>query len=387
MNSFKIGIIGCLIAISFMVGCDDAEYSVLRNQAYISQTNTNPNTALKVFIDKNPVDVNLNVRISDPAVQDAKFELVEDMDLLDRFNKQNFTAYKFLSSEQYRLDGKDIEVKQGHTLSSSADLNILPLTDEMKKSGEKYAIALTLKSKDGSMDVLKSGGNILYLLDPAIITSVPVFDKNTNVAFELKEDLSLNEWTLEFCVNMSKLGKKIGELNNQALFDGSSNLGEGDGQIYTRFGDAPIEGNRLQIKTQGVVMDSKMQFEENKWYHIAWVCTGSKVSLYVNGKLDNSKETIGKPTNLGKNRCKIGNTDYLKSDVKMSELRLWTRALSPREISNNPYATNPNANGLSLYFKFNEGKGKYFVDATGHGNKAWCNSEVRWIPDVQLNAQ
>lgn len=387
MNSFKIGIIGCLIAVAFMVGCDDAEYSVLRNQAYISQTNTNPNTALKVFIDKNPVDVNLNVRISDPAVQDAKFELVEDMDLLDRFNKQNFTAYKFLSSEQYRLDGKDIEVKQGHTLSSSADLNILPLTDEMKKSGEKYAVALTLKSKDGSMDVLKSGGNILYLLDPAIITSVPVFDKNTNVAFELKEDLSLNEWTLEFCVNMSKLGKKIGELNNQALFDGSSNLGEGDGQIYTRFGDAPIEGNRLQIKTQGIVMDSKMQFEENKWYHIAWVCTGSKVSLYVNGKLDNSKETTGKPTNLGKNHCKIGNTDYLKSDVKMSELRLWTRALSSREISNNPYATNPNANGLSLYFKFNEGKGKNFVDATGHGNKAWCNSEVRWIPDVQLNAQ
>ena len=38
------------------------------------------------------------------------------------------------------------------------------------------------------------------------------------------------------CVNMSKLGKKVGELNNQALFDGSSSLGESDGQIYTRFG-------------------------------------------------------------------------------------------------------------------------------------------------------
>ena len=35
--------------------------------------------------------------------------------------------------------------------------------------------------------------------------------------------------------------KKVGELNNQALFDGSSSLGESDGQIYTRFGDAPLK--------------------------------------------------------------------------------------------------------------------------------------------------
>ncbi len=26
-----------------------------------------------------------------------------------------------------------------------------------------------------------------------------------------------------------------------------------------------------------------------------------------------------------------------------------------------------------LYFKFNEGKGDRFTDATGNGNEAWCN--------------
>ena len=165
-------------------------------------------------------------------------------------------------------------------------MEILPLTQEMKDSGNKYAIALTLQSKDGTTEVLKPGSTILYLLDPAIVTSVPVFNSRHNVAFSLIEDLSLSEWTLEFCVNMSKLGKKVGELNNQALFDGSSSLGESDGQIYTRFGDAPIEGNRLQIKTQGLQMNSATLFEEDKWYQIAWVCTSSKLYLYVDGKLD-----------------------------------------------------------------------------------------------------
>ncbi|MCD0222441.1 DUF1735 and LamG domain-containing protein [Bacteroides sp. 1_1_30] len=385
-NHIKSIMIGLALATTFLTGCDDAEYTILRNQAFVSQTNANPNTALKIFIDQEPVKVNLNVRMSDPAAKDMKFELVEDAALLEEYNKTNFTAYKFLSSEQYSLVGSHVEVKQGQSISEAVELNILPLTQEMKDSGNKYAVALTLRSKDGESQVLQAGGNIVYLLDPAIVTSIPVFNATTNAYFELAEDLSMSEWTLEFCVHMNKLGQKVGELNNQALFDGSSKLGEEDGQIYTRFGDAMIEGNRLQIKTQGIVMDSKMQFEENKWYHVAWVCTGSKIHLYVNGKLDNSKDTSGKVTNLGKNKCKIGNTDYLKADVQMSEFRLWRRALSQREIANNQYATDPHADGLFAYFKFNEGQGDEFADFTGHGNKGWCTSPVRWVPDVQLNA-
>ena len=273
-----------------------------------------------------------------------------------------------------------------HELNRIRPKQEVTLTQEMKDSGNKYAIALTLQSKDGAAEVLKPGSTILYLLDPAIVTSVPVFNSRHNATFSLVEDLSLSEWTLEFCVNMSKLGKKVGELNNQALFDGSSSLGESDGQIYTRFGDAPIEGNRLQIKTQGLQMNSATLFEENKWYQIAWVCTSSKLYLYVDGKLDNSIDVPGKVTNLSKTKCKIGNAEYLKADVQMSEFRLWKRALSQREIANNLYATDPHSNALFAYFKFNEGKGDRFTDATGNGNEAWCNDPVEWRDNVRLNA-
>lgn len=222
MNRYllKQNIIGLLFFTCLFVGCDNAEYSVLHNQAYISQTGTNPNTALKVFIDQDLVTANLNVRLSDPAEKDYNFEFVEDAELLAKYNEVNYTSYKFLPAEQYNFKGKEAVIKQGEVLSESSGLEILPLTQEMKDSGNKYAIALTLQSKDGTTEVLKPGSTILYLLDPAIVTSVPVFNSRHNVAFSLIEDLSLSEWTLEFCVNMSKLGKKVGELNNQALFGG-----------------------------------------------------------------------------------------------------------------------------------------------------------------------
>lgn len=382
----KLFICGFALNALLFAGCDNAEYSVLHNQAYIAQTHTNPNTAQKVFIDQQEVKRSLNVRLSDRAEKDCKFMLVEDADVLSKYNEANYTIYKMLPKAQYSFSKKEIIVKQGESISESLDLNILPLTQEMKDSGSKYAISLRLQNENGGTDILKPGSTIVYLLDPAIVTSVPVFGPQNNANFEWTEDLALTDWSLEFCVNMSKLGKKVGEMNNQALFAASSKNGAADGEIYTRFGDAPIEGNRLQIKTQGSQMNSNMLFEENKWYQIAWVCTGTKLYLYVNGKLDNSMDMPGKVVNIGKTRAKIGNSDWLKADVQMSELRLWKRALTQREIANNLYATDPKTNGLYAYFKFNEGKGYEFKDATGNGNTAWATQNTKWIPGVRLNA-
>lgn len=378
-------IVGAFLGMMSLASCDNAEYSPLEDQAFIMQTNTNPNTTMKVFIDQEEVHTDINVRLLNLASEDCKYELVEDQQLLDKFNKENYTTYQFLTHDQYQMSTHQVTVKAGKSISDPTSLNIKPLTREMKDSGDKYAVALTLKSLDNQTEILRPGSNIIYLLDPAIVTSVPVFSPQNNASFTLSEEQSWGEWSVEFCVNMSVLGKKVGEMNNQAIFDASSNLGEEDGQIYIRFGDAPIEGNRLQIKTQGSQMNSRTLFEANKWYHIAFVCTGSKLHLYVDGKLDNTQDMPGKVTNLG-TRVKIGNTDWLKADVQMSELRMWSRALSQREVENNMYSTAPDANGLYAYFKLNEGQGKDFKDATGHGNVGKFDNEV-WKSNVRLNSK
>lgn len=108
MNRYllKQNIIGLLFFTCLFVGCDNAEYSVLHNQAYISQTGTNPNTALKVFIDQDLVTANLNVRLSDPAEKDYNFEFVEDAELLAKYNEVNYTPINFFLPNSIILRGK-----------------------------------------------------------------------------------------------------------------------------------------------------------------------------------------------------------------------------------------------------------------------------------------
>ena len=133
-------------------------------------------------------------------------------------------------------------------------------------------------------------------------------------------DYSLTQWSVEFCVNIDRLGTGIGQLNNQAMFSAFAPGGM-DGEIYTRFGDAPIKGNIFQIKNQGTQINSNMEFSTNTWYHLAVVCDGVTLSLYVNGELDNQIAVTGKVTNLGKDKFGFGNTDYLTANVKVSELK------------------------------------------------------------------
>ena len=371
-------VMGGLAAASLMLltACNNAEYSPLSNQAYIAQTNTNGNS-------NTPVTTSVNVRLSDPSTENCTFEVVTDESALDAYNQRNETSYKVLPKEFYSLSGSEVTIEAGKTTSSAVTLTINPLTQALKESGQKYAVALRLKSKDGKYDVLNSGSTMVYLLDQVIYQAVPTINASHNIHFTMRQAYDLNEWTLEFNVNMSELGKGLGELNNQALFGA---WGSNGGEIYTRFGDAPIEGNRLQIKTQGTQMNSKMLFDAKKWYHIAFVCTGTKLYLYVNGVLDNSMSLPGNATNIA-SPINFGNTDYLRADVKVSELRFWTKARTQAQVLNNMYACDPKSDGLEAYWKLNEGQGDTFADATGHGNTGKCVAVPDWEQNVRIDGK
>lgn len=63
------------------------------------------------------------------------------------------------------------------------------------------------------------------------------------------------------------------------------------------------------------------------------------------------------------------------------EMMLW---LSVKVANNASYSTDPKTNGLYAYFKFNEGNGHEFKDATG--NEMAMATETTWKHDVSLNA-
>ena len=334
------------------------------------------------------------MQLSSPAETAAKFEIQLDQEALDRYNTENFTTYKMLPTSGYAMTSKELNIEAGQTLSEAVNITVKPFTEEQKANAEKFALPLKLVSKDGRQSVLNSGGSMIYLLDKVVRQAVPSYSANNPIVFHMKEDFNATQWTVEFCVNIDKLGTKVGEMNNQQLFSG---WGSDGGEIFTRFGDAPIEGNRMNIKTQGSQMNSNMKFAINTWYHIAIVCTGTSLSLYVNGVLDNTVALPGKAVNIDKDNWHAGNSDderftYLKGNVMMSEIRVWTKALSQPQIANNMYAADPNSEGLYAYFKMDEGSGNSFSDVRKNGNTALVPQpllyrDIVWTPDVRIDGK
>lgn len=381
INSKSI-LAGMALGALVLTGCNDAEYDTLSNQAYILQTNTNANSSLKLTVGAEVATTTLNVRLSDVANVESSYRLVYDTAVVNEYNRLNETPYASLPQESFSLSSEETTIEAGASVSTPITLTVPPYSEALKASGKKYAIGFRLENTSGNASVLPSGSKIVYILDQVVIQPVVVLDQSHYVSQDLVKNYPLTEWTVEMNINKHVLYTEVGRGNNQAIF------GAGPDEIYIRFGDAPIEGNRLQIKTQGTQMNSLALFNEHTWYHLAFVCTGTKLYLYVNGQLDNSMDLPGKTTNVNSiNICSP--STYWLGNAMYSEVRFWQRARSQAEIANNMYACDPTTPGLITYYKMNEGEGYSFRDASGNGNNAETNGQAvpEWIQDVRIDGK
>lgn len=381
INSKSI-LAGMALGALLLTGCNDAEYDTLSNQAYILQTNTNANSSLKLTVGAEVATTTLNVRLSDVANVESRYRLVYDTAVVNEYNRLNETPYASLPQESFSLSSEETTIEAGASVSTPITLTVPPYSEALKASGKKYAIGFCLENTSGNASVLPSGSKIVYILDQVVIQPVVVLDQSHYVSQNLVKNYPLTEWTVEMNINKHILYTEVGRGNNQAIF------GAGPDEIYIRFGDAPIEGNRLQIKTQGTQMNSLALFNEHTWYHLAFVCTGTKLYLYVNGQLDNSMDLPGKTTNVNSiNICSP--STYWLGNAMYSEVRFWQRARSQAEIANNMYACDPTTPGLITYYKMNEGEGYSFRDASGNGNNAETNGQAvpEWIQDVRIDGK
>ena len=381
INSKSI-LAGMALGALLLTGCNDAEYDTLSNQAYILQTNTNANSSLKLTVGAEVATTTLNVRLSDVANVESRYRLVYDTAVVNEYNRLNETPYASLPQESFSLSSEETTIEAGTSVSTPITLTVPPYSEALKASGKKYAIGFRLENTSGNASVLPSGSKIVYIIDQVVIQPVVVLDQSHYVSQNLVKNYPLTEWTVEMNINKHILYTEVGRGNNQAIF------GAGPDEIYIRFGDAPIEGNRLQIKTQGTQMNSLALFNEHTWYHLAFVCTGTKLYLYVNGQLDNSMDLPGKTTNVNSiNICSP--STYWLGNAMYSEVRFWQRARSQAEIANNMYACDPTTPGLITYYKMNEGEGYSFRDASGNGNNAETNGQAvpEWIQDVRIDGK
>ena len=141
--------------------------------------------------------------------------------------------------------------------------------------------------------------------------------------------------------------------------------------LLLRFNEANAE-NRLQVLLAGNRFLSNTQFENGQWYLLSIVYDGSTISLYVNGELDTSIAGTIDGGGLDFQRYEMGmswgsyNTRQFFAH-RFCEVRIWDRPLTATEIKQGLGAVDPQSEGLRAYWKFDEGEGHIFHDATGHG--------------------
>lgn len=384
---FVSALVGGLM-VSMLCGCDDADYKVIDDAIYLSEAYSS--SSKKIAIDTEAsVAVTATVRATQAVANDIKATLDVSEKALDVYNKRNGTNYILLPADKYSFSEKEVTIQAGKVSAGVASVTIQPMTQEMLDSGNKYALPIGITRTDGK--VLDSMQDMIYIMDPVIITSVPVLTGSKPATLNMTKDYNVSQWSLEFRVNMSVLGTEVGELNNQALFSAGPGAGHDakDGEIYIRFGDAPIAGNILQIKTQGTQINCSTPFNAKQWYHLAFVCDGPTLTIYVDGKVEATLDLPNTPLLLVHDSFGIcGGGSYLKANVMMSELRFWTTAIPQAQIQNNMYTINPQTEGLEGYWKLNEGDGSTFNDATGHGNTGIAtNGVVEWVHGIRSDGK
>ena len=122
--------------------------------------------------------------------------------------------------------------------------------------------------------------------------------------------------------------------------------------------------------------------KDNVWTHVAFTYMTGAWNMYINGKPVGSEVSgimyqnsatdwmIGQRNNNGA----TGVTD--PAAMTLDELRIWKRALTESEISENMVCElDNNADGLVAYYRFNQGSDgadnaftTYLLDMTGNGN-------------------
>lgn len=370
LNNIAKYLLGLLWVPVFMGSCT-ADLNSLDNSVYIAEAETEKATA--VMLDDAAVSVPITVRAAHPVDAEVQVSLSVDPSVLDAYNQRYTQSYELLPAGYYSFDKQETVIAASQVSADPIVMELKPLSTEMLTSGKKYAVPVTIVSN--GVDVLSASKSFVYLISSPILTDVVVVpgDK-AHLTFPVDNPPMTNVWSFEFLL---KTNPGSYWPSNQMMLGMWTKTSTGAAyEIFSRFGDVMIDADQYQVKVQGNPCNSKTHFKADEWYHIAGVCDGAKFRLYVNGAEDNSIPYDG--ATIALDDFYFGWTGIFHT-FRLSELRLWQRALSPAELTNNKYAVDPNAEGLVGYWKLND-KAEKFQDATGKNADGFPTAEgvISW---------
>ncbi|MEY8758473.1 endo-beta-N-acetylglucosaminidase H [Chryseobacterium tongliaoense] len=187
--------------------------------------------------------------------------------------------------------------------------------------------------------------------------------------------VKVNSFKSAFPYISSVLGIEVGDSNSAMLRFGDGNLANNKLQFILSFGSSQIK------------LNSNTGLNTNTWYHIAATYDGASMKIYINGNLDASSSATGNFTANGILYLARNYDNSRTLNGLLDEFRVWKKALTTQEITNNMCAIAANTPGLEANWKMDEGSGNGALDATSNTHFATLinMSDSNWKTDVACN--
>ncbi len=349
---------------------------------YFTGTEQSP---AKRFTIEGPSSLGVSVTYSAKTSTDINVNIKVDPTLVDAYNKKNETNYQFLPAGSFGLEAEQLVIKAGTNLSAPISFSVTSLDDF--EEGVTYCVPIKIIDVAGGVEVLESSRILYVIVSRTIITKATVLTQNyfRVPSFQTTPALaSVGRLTMECRVFVNQF-----QTANPFI---SSVMGIEE-NFLLRFGDVSIANNQIQL-AGGLVngkkfpVNSKVSFSTGQWYHVAIVYNGSTMSLYINGVMDNYTDAETGNINLTDTYSggfHIGRSaDGRLLNGYISEARVWTKALTAKELQNNLCYVDPTSEGLLAYWRFNElDTDGSIADLTGNGHKALPNRAVSLVEGVR----
>jgi len=370
----------CITYALITVGCtsgDKFDY----NQKVILITGTEKDQVTTLAVESTPVSYTITATATDKVAQDATVQFTYDSTAIDAYNVKNNTKYFSIPSANFKLDTTVAVITAGKAASSPIKVTLTSTTGLV--DGRTYVIPISIKSVTGTdMTVLPASKTIFLRLARTLTFNCLNLAGGTsgslysNFIFTDAQAVSLSTFTYEVkCFANAWHASGSNQISRLCAFEAKDE----SKATMLRFGEIGQDVNCLQWVSPAGSLYSNTRFNTNTWYLLSMVYDGSKFTLYVNGVKD--VDMSGSASGIVFQRFEIGMSyqGYYSSQYfngRMSEARVWNRALSAKELALGVCGVDPASPGLVAYWKFNQTSGKIIPDATGHGyDMNWANSQ------------
>lgn len=363
MNKYFRTGLAALLAV-FAAGCAEGDkFDPDREIVLISGTDDSP--VVKIDSDV----YGLTVSATGKADEDVTVYLKYDQAAVDAYNAANKTSYRAVPESAITLDSDHVVIEKGQ--ASSAINNLTIVSHDFAEEGYIYVVPIVISEvKGGSYEILESSKSVLVRPTNEFsfnALDIATADMSSNFIFPDEKAINLSTYTYEikfYAYSLKETGTDaICRLCAwEAKDEAKANM--------LRFGENGNPGHSLQLVSPAGNIISNTLFDPGKWYMLSLVYDGSTMTMYVNGVPEQTKGTGDGTTVFQRFEMGMSWGGYPSRQLfsgRISEMRVWNRALSVSEMQEGICSVPKDSEGLCAYWRFNEGEGHIFHDATGNG--------------------